>query len=92
MNMPIDGSGQTFIAGQTYDYLISSGASSIDLGAVNFQPINFDPSVSASPADFSLISDGTNLTLRFAPVPEPASVLGICFGVAVGIGVLRRRT
>ena len=25
MNMPIDGSGLTFIAGQTYDYIIAVG-------------------------------------------------------------------
>ena len=91
MNMPIDGSGLTFNPGQTYDYIIAtSGTGGFGLGAVNFQPINFSPSEFAPPAIFSLIADGDNLTLRFTPVPEPAFVLAVCFGVAAGIGVLRR--
>jgi autotransporter-associated beta strand protein len=91
-NMPIDGTGLTFTVGQTYDYLISSGASSFTIGAVNLQPINFDPSAFATPSSFSLIPIGDNLVLRFTPVPEPAFVLAICFGAATGISVLRRRS
>jgi hypothetical protein len=92
MNMPIDGNGLTFTAGQTYDYTIAtSGASNFTLGAVTFQPSNFNPAALATPASFSLITSGNNLILRFGPVPEPTFVLAACLGVAAGAGVLRRR-
>ena len=80
MNIVIDGNGLTFIAGQTYDYLISTGASSYDIGDVNFLPINFDPAVLASSSDFSLISDGSNLTFEFVAVPEPTTWAFIVLG------------
>jgi autotransporter-associated beta strand protein len=92
MNMPIDGSGQTFNAFQTYDYLIATSAGGLfNLGAVNFQPTNFNPSAFATPSAFSLIQEGNNLTLRFSPVPEPAFILAAGFGVGVATNLVRRR-
>ena len=92
MNMPIDGSGLTFAAGQTYDYVIATiGTSNFEIGTVNFQPTNFNPSSFASPSSFSLITNGPNLVLRFTPVPEPAFVTAILLAGMAGSGVLRRR-
>jgi hypothetical protein len=91
VNMAIDGNGLTFAAGQTYEYVISMGASNYNIGAVNFQPTNFNPSGLASPSSFSLIPSGSNLILRFTPVPEPALVMALFLGGAAGYGALRRR-
>jgi autotransporter-associated beta strand protein len=93
MNMIIDGNGLTFSAGQTYDYIIAtSGSGEFELGAVNFQLINFNPAGSATPASFALFSIGENLTLRFTPIPEPAFLWAGCLGVAAAIRALRRRS
>src|SRR5206468_1861379 len=53
MIMPIDGNGQTFTAGQTYDYVIATNTSTA-VNGVTFQPSNFVPAAFASPAFFSL--------------------------------------
>jgi autotransporter-associated beta strand protein len=91
VNMPIDGSGLTFDVGRTYDYIIASNINAFTIGAVNFQPTNFNPSAFASPSSFSLITSGANLVLRYAPVSEPAFVMALFLGGAAGYGVLRRR-
>ena len=93
MNIIIDGNGLTFSAEQTYDYIIAkSGSSEFELGAVNFQLINFNLPGSANPASFALSSIGQNLTLRFTPIPEPAFLWAGCFGAAAAIRALRRRS
>lgn len=85
VNMPIDVSGLTYAAGQTYDYVIAtSGAANFTLGTVNFQPTNCDPSGVASPSSFSLVASGDGLILRFTPVHEPAFAMAICLGGAAG--------
>jgi autotransporter-associated beta strand protein len=92
VTMPIDGSGLTFAAGQTYDYVIAtSGAADFTIGTVTFQPTNFDPSGIVSPSSFSLVTSGGDLFLRFTPVPEPAFVTALCLGGAAGCGVFGRR-
>jgi autotransporter-associated beta strand protein len=90
--IPIDGSGLTFAAGQTYDYVIAtSGTADFTLGAVAFLPTNFDPSAGVTPSSFSLITSGNDLVLRFTPVPEPAHVTAAGFAAVAGCGLLRRR-
>ena len=91
MIMPIDGSGLTFTAGQTYDYIIAtSEVRDFSIGAVTFQPTNFNPAEFATPGNFSLITSGSDLILRFTPVPEPGLALAVgALGLA-GWAVRRR--
>jgi hypothetical protein len=91
-NMPIDGNGQTFTAGQAYNYTIATIdlGSNFNIGAVNFQPTNFAPGVFDSPSNFRLVENGQNLVLRFTPVPEPTFVLASIGGL-VGPWILRPR-
>lgn len=81
--MPVDGNGQTFAAGETYDYVIGT-APNYQLGAVSVQPTNFVPAAFAVPSAFSVFSSGNNLILRYSPVPEPWAVLIACSGAAGG--------
>jgi autotransporter-associated beta strand protein len=90
VTMPIDGSGLTFAPGQTYDYVIATSTATFDVGAVTFQPTNFNPAAFASPASFSLIPIGSNLVLRYSPVPEPAATAVVLFA-GVGAAEWRRR-
>jgi autotransporter-associated beta strand protein len=88
-NMPIDGSGLTYAAGQTFDYVIGN-TSNANLGAVNFQPTNFLPASFNSPSYFSLFENGNNVVLQFTPVPEPTFGLAFVGGVT-GAFFLRSR-
>jgi autotransporter-associated beta strand protein len=91
VNMPIDGSGLTFVPGQTYDYVIgTSGAANFTIGSVNFQPTNFNPSGFVSQSSFSLVTNGDNLILHITAVPEPPVVTAIALAVAVSSVILRR--
>jgi autotransporter-associated beta strand protein len=88
MVMPIDGGGLTFQAGQNYDYVIGrSGTGTFDLGNVIFEPTGFPVSVTAN--EFSTITAGDSLLLRYSPVPEPAFALAIGFGITTGCRMLR---
>jgi uncharacterized protein (TIGR03382 family) len=92
VNMPIDGSGLTFVPGQTYDYVVAtSGAGNLTIGSVNFQPTNFNPSEFISQSSFSLVTNGDNLILHITAVPEPGFVTAVCLGVLAASGLLRRR-
>jgi autotransporter-associated beta strand protein len=90
VNMPVDGGGLTFAAGQTYDYIIATSNGNFTIGSVNFQPTNFNPSGFVSSASFSLVTSGDNLILHISAVPEPAFVLALSLGGAAGSGILRR--
>jgi autotransporter-associated beta strand protein len=91
INMPIDGSGLTFAAGQAYDYVIATSNGNFNIGSVNFQPTNFNPPEFLPQASFSLTTSGDNLILHISAVPEPAFVLAVALAGAAGWGVLRRR-
>jgi hypothetical protein len=91
MNMRIDGSGQTFTLGQTYDYVIASNVDTVNIGTVNFQPINFNPAAFASPSNFSLMTRGSNLILSFTAVPEPVAVVAVFLAGFAGAEYFRRR-
>ena len=72
---PVDGGGQSFVPGQTYDFFIGrdDGAVGGLPSNVTFVPTDFASPV--SPSDFALTrsADGTNVILTFTPVPEPGT-------------------
>ena len=91
----VDGTGSTFIVGQTYSYRVGrfQGPDLAGLGAFNinnqsqFTAIGF-----SDPTNFSLTGDGLgNIYLNVSPVPEPTTILGLAAGVLGLGGVVRRR-
>jgi hypothetical protein len=86
LTIPIDGGGQSFANGSTYDYFIGR-----DDGLVGGLPANvtFEPTNFASPVDpseFALLrsADGQGIILTFRPVPEPGNLA--LLGAAALIG------
>ncbi len=85
----------TFTPGQTYTYRIAQANSGITMFG-GFNPANIDivPSF-GSASEFSVsYEDGAGtenyMVLNYTPVPEPASVLGVC-AAFVGVGGVVRR-
>lgn len=80
----------TMVAGNTYTYTITTQASTLGFNPANFNVVagNF-PGFLGSPIVTN--PGGTSLVVQFTPVPEPATVLGICAAAAGGSGWLRRR-
>jgi fibronectin-binding autotransporter adhesin len=91
MNIIVDGTGTPFVVGQTYSYQIASGAG--DQSSLNINdPARFTPIGFASLTDFSLTGNaGGAVFLNIAPVPEPATVLGLAAGALAMGGMIRRR-
>jgi autotransporter-associated beta strand protein len=80
MFMPVDGTGFTLVAGETYDYTIGTVTGAMSIGNVTFQPAGFGPAEFNDASIFSLFTSGNDLILRISPVPEPA--LCVAAGVA----------
>jgi autotransporter-associated beta strand protein len=90
VNIPVDGSGLTFAAGQTYQYVIATSNGNFDIGSVNFQPTNFNPPEFVTQERFSLTTSGDNLILQISAVPEPTFIVAVALAGAAGCGALRR--
>ncbi|HEY1376336.1 MAG TPA: hypothetical protein VGF55_06055 [Gemmataceae bacterium] len=80
----VSGAGQTFTAGQKYDYVIATGSdglSGFNPAQVTVLPTNF-----GLPGTFTVQAWNTNnLLLTYTPVPEAGDVLGAC-AAAAGMG------
>ncbi len=89
LTVNVDGTGQTFVAGNDYDFFILQSPSAVTLpGTVTFNPTNF-----ATPGAFSLnlAAGGNAVYVTFTPVPEPATAMAIAFGGVAVAGWYRRR-
>jgi fibronectin-binding autotransporter adhesin len=91
MFMPVDGSGLTLIAGETYDYTIATVTGAMSIGNVTFQPSGFGPAEFNDPSMFSLFTSGNDLILRISPVPEPAYCAAAVVAAACIGGMIRKR-
>lgn len=89
--MPVDGTGFTLVAGETYDYTIATVTGSKSIGNVTFQPSGFGPAEFNDPSMFSLLTSGNSLILRISPVPEPAMCVAAVVAAAGVGGIMRRR-
>jgi len=89
--MPVDGSGLTLVAGETYDYTIATVTGAKSIGNVTFQPMNFSPGSFNDPSMFSLLTSGNNVILRITAVPEPAMFLPAVLGAAGWLAWRARR-
>jgi hypothetical protein len=76
LTMPINGEGQSFANGSTYDYFIGRDDGLVGgLPAnVTFEPTNFASPVNPSEFSLSRSADGQSIILTFTPVPEPGSL------------------
>jgi hypothetical protein len=74
LTMPIDGGGQSFLLGKTYDFFIGRDTGGSLPSVVTFVPTNFNVSFPPDNGQFALSrsSDGNSVILRYtAGVPEP---------------------
>ena len=85
LTLRLDGTGQSFVVGSTYDYYVASAATvaGFDPGQVSIVPDNF-----AVDGTFTSQLVGTDLVVTFVPVPEPGLLL---VPAAVAWLALRRR-
>jgi autotransporter-associated beta strand protein len=91
MFMPVDGTGLTLVAGETYDYAIATVTGAMSIGNVTFQPTGFSPIEFNDASMFSLLTSGNNLILRISPVPEPAFCAAAVVAAAGIGGMMRKR-
>jgi fibronectin-binding autotransporter adhesin len=87
----VDGTGTTFDGSQSYSYRVARvGTDAIGAFIINDQS-QFTAVGFAQSFNFSVSGDGLgNVYLNLAPVPEPATILGLAAGV-LGLGGLVRR-
>jgi hypothetical protein len=88
LNVSIDGEGQTFSTGSTYDYFIgrADGTMGTLPGTITFLPFDFGSSVSPSNFQLSESADQHYLILTFTPtaVPEPGTLALLGFVAFAG--------
>jgi hypothetical protein len=91
VTISIDGGGQSFAFGSTYDYFIGrdDGVAGGLPASVTFEPTDFASPVDPSEFELTRSADGRDIILTFTPVPEPGSLA--LLGAALAGWRLRRR-
>jgi hypothetical protein len=97
LTMPIDGGGQSFNVGNTYDFFVGKDSGNVGSlpASVTFAPTDFG--IPVDPSNFALTrsSAGNFLILSFTPaaVPEPGSLglVGVATAAVVSWAARRRR-
>jgi len=81
--------GNGFNNAQSYSWTIATftGTGSVT-GTPVFVPMSFTPAAGSA---FDLATVGSSLILNYTPVPEPASILGVCLAGAGVVGWWRRK-
>jgi hypothetical protein len=92
LTMSINGDGQAFTNGSTYDFFIGQDSSNTGSlpGSVVFEPTNFASAVDPSEFALSRSANGMDIILTFTPVPEPSSLTLVGLAAAAGSRLRRR--
>jgi hypothetical protein len=91
--MPIDGGGQTFLNGKTYDFFIGRDTGGSLPASVAFVPTNFNAPEAPDGGQLLLVrsSDGNSVILRYTPgVPEPGTFVLVGAAAVTGWRLRRR--